>query len=54
MKLNQLGIPFAFATGYGERAPLPPELAQIPIVQKPYMPEALISAVPWQDTKSVD
>jgi CheY-like chemotaxis protein len=46
MKLKELGVPFAFATGYGERAPLPPELGDVPIVQKPYMPEAIITAIP--------
>lgn len=46
LKLKELDIPFAFATGYGERAPLPPELTDVPIVQKPYMPEALLAAIP--------
>ncbi len=46
MKLKELGVPFAFATGYGERAPLPPELSDVPVVQKPYMPEAIITAIP--------
>jgi two-component SAPR family response regulator len=46
MKLKELGIAFAFATGYGERAPLPPELMDTPIVQKPYTPEALSAAIP--------
>jgi hypothetical protein len=41
-----MGVPFAFATGYGERAPLPPELSDVPVVQKPYMPEAIITAIP--------
>jgi CheY-like chemotaxis protein len=36
MKLMQLKVPFMFATGYGERAPIPAELAFAPIVQKPY------------------
>ena len=48
-KLKDSKIPFAFATGYGERAPLPPEFAQIPVIQKPYMPESLIAAMPWPE-----
>ena len=36
MKLLQLKVPFIFATGYGERAPIPVELAAIPVIQKPY------------------
>jgi light-regulated signal transduction histidine kinase (bacteriophytochrome)/CheY-like chemotaxis protein len=34
--LHGLGIPFVFATGYGERAPIPPELASVTVIQKPY------------------
>lgn len=51
LKLKELGIPFAFATGYGERAPLPPELADVTVIQKPYMPETLIAAMPLQDSE---
>jgi two-component sensor histidine kinase/CheY-like chemotaxis protein len=36
LKLTELGVPFMFATGYGERAPIPPELGFAPVVQKPY------------------
>jgi two-component sensor histidine kinase/CheY-like chemotaxis protein len=46
LKLDELGIPFAFATGYGERAPLPPALSKVPVIQKPYLPEALVAAMP--------
>jgi light-regulated signal transduction histidine kinase (bacteriophytochrome)/CheY-like chemotaxis protein len=35
-KLMELNVPFVFATGYGERAPIPAELGSIPVVQKPY------------------
>lgn len=52
LKLKQLGIPFAFATGYGERAPLPPNLADVRVIQKPYMPEALIAAMPLENKTS--
>lgn len=35
-KLQSLGIPFIFATGYGERAPIPEQLGRVPVIQKPY------------------
>jgi light-regulated signal transduction histidine kinase (bacteriophytochrome)/CheY-like chemotaxis protein len=35
-KLTELKVPFIFATGYGERAPIPAELAAAPVIQKPY------------------
>lgn len=35
-RLKELGVPFMFATGYGERAPIPQELAHAPVIQKPY------------------
>ena len=38
-------MPFIFATGYGERAPIPEELAAAPVVQKPYTREVVESAV---------
>ena len=28
--------PLIFATGYGERAPIPSELDKVPVIQKPY------------------
>ncbi|WP_394653262.1 HWE histidine kinase domain-containing protein [uncultured Sphingomonas sp.] len=34
--LHARGIPFVFATGYGEQLRLPPELEQTPVLQKPY------------------
>ncbi|MCW5687387.1 MAG: GAF domain-containing protein [Pseudolabrys sp.] len=46
MRLRELNVPFAFATGYGEGAPLPPELKDAPIVQKPYMPETIVTVMP--------
>jgi CheY-like chemotaxis protein len=30
------GIPYVFATGYGDQLKLPPEHAKVPVVQKPY------------------
>jgi hypothetical protein len=35
-RLAELKIPFLFATGYGERAPIPVELDFAPVTQKPY------------------
>lgn len=35
-RLEDLGIPFVFATGYGERAVIPPRFADIPVAGKPY------------------
>ena len=39
------GIPFMFATGYGEQLRLPERHAYVPVLQKPYGEAALISAL---------
>ncbi|WP_299714216.1 HWE histidine kinase domain-containing protein [Tardiphaga sp.] len=39
------GIPFVFATGYGETSLIPPEMSDVPIVRKPYDVAALIAAL---------
>lgn len=44
-KLKEIGVPFIFATVYGERAPLPEQLASAPVVQKPYTPEVVENAL---------
>jgi light-regulated signal transduction histidine kinase (bacteriophytochrome)/CheY-like chemotaxis protein len=44
-KLSELGVPFIFATGYGERAPVPPELSAAPVIQKPYTREVVEAAL---------
>lgn len=44
-KLKEIGVPFIFATGYGERAPLPEQLASSPVVQKPYTLEVVEHAL---------
>jgi light-regulated signal transduction histidine kinase (bacteriophytochrome)/CheY-like chemotaxis protein len=44
-KLLELEVPFIFATGYGERAPIPEELSAAPVVQKPYTREVIESAL---------
>ena len=49
LRLREMKVPFAFATGYGEGASLPPELKDAPIVQKPYMPESIVTVMPVTD-----
>src|SRR6202012_2331139 len=44
-KLTEMKIPFIFATGYGERAPIPPELSSAPVIQKPYTKEVVEGAL---------
>jgi CheY-like chemotaxis protein len=44
-KLSELGVPFIFATGYGERAPIPQELSGAPVIQKPYTRELVEKAL---------
>ena len=45
IKLMELGVPFIFATGYGERAPIPEILAAAPVIQKPYTSEVVEAAL---------
>ncbi|MBR0691870.1 HWE histidine kinase domain-containing protein [Bradyrhizobium lablabi] len=44
-KLSELNVPFVFATGYGERAPIPPELESAPVIQKPYTRDVVEAAL---------
>lgn len=44
-KLLELKVPYIFATGYGERAPIPPELGMVPVIQKPYTREVVEAAL---------
>ncbi|WP_298878665.1 HWE histidine kinase domain-containing protein [uncultured Bradyrhizobium sp.] len=44
-RLKEIGVPFIFATGYGERAPIPVDLASAPVVQKPYTLEVVENAL---------
>jgi len=44
-RLQELKVPFIFATGYGERAPVPEELAHAPVIQKPYTRETVEHAL---------
>jgi light-regulated signal transduction histidine kinase (bacteriophytochrome)/CheY-like chemotaxis protein len=54
-RLRELGVPFIFATGYGERAPIPDELAAAPVIQKPYTNEVVEAAlVKLREAKQAD
>lgn len=44
-RLAELGVPFLFATGYGEEAKLPDAHAAVPVVQKPYTIENVARAM---------
>lgn len=44
-RLRQLGIPFAFGTGYGDQRAFPDGYTDTPVVSKPYRPETLASAL---------
>jgi DNA-binding LytR/AlgR family response regulator len=43
--LSQMQVPFIFATGYGERAPIPADLGHVPVIQKPYTPDAIVATL---------
>jgi light-regulated signal transduction histidine kinase (bacteriophytochrome)/CheY-like chemotaxis protein len=44
-KLAELKVPFIFATGYGERAPIPADLDFAPVIQKPYTRDTIERAI---------
>jgi len=44
LKLREMGVPFVFASGYG-REGLPADFSDAPVLQKPYLPDALRDAV---------
>ena len=44
-ELLKRGVPFIFATGYGEGSIIPEALGSAPIVRKPYEAETLIDAL---------
>jgi CheY-like chemotaxis protein len=44
-RLVDLEVPFIFATGYGERAPIPSELDSVPVIQKPYTRDTIERAI---------
>lgn len=43
--LQARGIPFIFATGYGETTAAPARFRAVPVIAKPYTPEVLTAAV---------
>lgn len=43
-RLDAIGVPFAFATGYG-RAGMPDRWASRPVIQKPFRQETLAAAL---------
>lgn len=43
-QLRGQGVPFVFASGYGEKG-LPEEFRGCPVLQKPYLPDALTRAI---------
>ena len=44
-RLTEMGVPFVFATGYGEQVAFPPEFSDVPKLRKPYSIDALREAV---------
>lgn len=42
-ELERRGVPFTFATGYGDRSILPDHLQKKPVVRKPYEAEAIVN-----------
>ncbi|MBV9840246.1 MAG: GAF domain-containing protein [Sphingomonadaceae bacterium] len=44
-RLKALGVPFLFATGYGEQLQLPPVHERATVLQKPYTAEAIAGAL---------
>jgi len=44
-RLQELAVPFAFATGYGDNDSFPPQFSGTPIVSKPYNIDTLRAAL---------
>ncbi|HVK80816.1 MAG TPA: hypothetical protein VM915_09390 [Verrucomicrobiae bacterium] len=44
-ELERRKIPFIFATGYGDHTIIPKSLGHIPVVRKPYGPDALAATL---------
>lgn len=44
-ELAARGIPFAFATGYGDQINVPPHYRDMPVVRKPYTAESLVAGL---------
>lgn len=45
LRMQELGIPFLFVSGFAEKLSLQPALKDTPIVVKPFQPEDLMAAV---------
>lgn len=45
VELTRRGIPFVFATGYGDRSMIPSDFSDITVVRKPYEGDALHAAI---------
>ena len=43
--LRSLGVPFMFATGYGDTIMVPESMKTVPIVRKPYADSTLAEAI---------
>lgn len=43
--LLSLNVPFVFATGYADGGVIPPHLADVPVIKKPYDAQAILSKV---------
>ena len=44
-ELQARGVPYLFATGYGDQLRLSEEQAQVPVIQKPYTASSMAAAV---------
>jgi CheY-like chemotaxis protein len=44
-RLSELGVPFVFATGYGETSLIPAALDAVPVIRKPYDLTSLVTAL---------
>jgi FixJ family two-component response regulator len=44
-ELAKRGIPFIFATGYGDAATVPERFSSVPLIVKPYSQNSLINAI---------
>ena len=44
-RLAELGVPFMFATGYGDKVPRPASVAHAPMLAKPYTADVLRKAL---------
>ncbi|WP_236783606.1 HWE histidine kinase domain-containing protein [Azospirillum humicireducens] len=44
-RLRELGIPFVFATGYGESAAVPERFSDVPVLKKPYGSDQVVQVL---------